>query len=278
MKNWFEKVLDASYTNPEFETSPRGLKIRETRNFSFDVDPYYPLYENEYRSTPLKYFAAEMIWYLSQDRSVNWIKDFSKMWSKLADENGLINSNYGNLILTKNEFGNSAWTWCYDSLAKDKDTRQAVMHYNNPTHRNPAVKDFPCTMYNIFSIRDNTLDLTFQMRSQDSIKGIAFDVPFGAALLQSMWLNLKNTVYPDLKLGLLHWNTNSIHSYESDWPLIDNMLAKPINLKPMILKFPIIDEKGNPNKVLLEQYNKPIHDIEASLSSWTNLSDEDFKL
>jgi thymidylate synthase len=215
----------------------------------------------------LKYFAAEMIWYLSGDRSIHWIRHYSKFWEKLVNEEGLINSNYGNLIMGKNEHGNSAWTWCYDSLIQDEHTRQAVLHFNNPSHREWSTRDFPCTMYGIFSIREDKLDFTVQMRSSDVVKGITFDIPFFSTLLQSMWILIKRQ-RPHIELGNLYFSTNSLHAYESDWPLIDSMLSSGVNLEICVIKQPVIDENGIANPLLIDQYEKPLDSVMDSLESW----------
>jgi thymidylate synthase len=265
--NWYKLMLKTAFEFPKYTSSPRGSKIKESRNVSFQIDPLRALYKNEFRSTPRKYFAAEMIWYLSRDRSIDWIAKYSKFWEKIVDEAGQINSNYGELILDVNDSGYSGWTWCYDSLAADKDTRQAVLHFNNPSHRHKDNKDFPCTMYGIFSIRENKIELSMQMRSSDVVKGISFDIPFFSCLLQSMHLNLLE-VYPDLKLGKLHFFTNSLHAYETDWQLIENILSKEITYDLMKIKYSLIDKTGSPNTLITDQYGKDIEDVDASLKEW----------
>jgi len=265
--NWYEQMLIAAHKDFEYTTEPRGMKIHETRNVQFSIPPHYPLYSSLARSTPLKYFAAEMIWYLSGDRSIHWIRHYSKFWEKLVNEEGLINSNYGNLIMGKNEHGNSAWTWCYDSLIQDEHTRQAVLHFNNPSHREWSTRDFPCTMYGIFSIREDKLDFTVQMRSSDVVKGITFDIPFFSTLLQSMWILIKRQ-RPHIELGNLYFSTNSLHAYESDWPLIDSMLSSGVNLEICVIKQPVIDENGIANPLLIDQYEKPLDSVMDSLESW----------
>jgi len=268
--NWFAEMISDTCFFYKYETSPRGMKIRENRNVQYSINPFFPLYENEYRSTPLKYFAAEMIWYLSGDRSVKWITQYSKFWERLADEAGLINSNYGDLIMKPNEHGVSGWVWAYESLKADKDTRQAILHFNDVSHRHFGNKDFPCTVYGLFSIRNSVLDFSINMRSSDIKMGIAFDIPFFSSLLQSMYLLLLEN-YPGLKIGLLNFFTNSLHAYENDWELLEKMSTSPISYNKMILKESLIDKNGVPNHKLTDQYNKPLEDISGSLNEWLEI-------
>ena len=59
------------------------------------------------------------------------------------NSDGTANSAYGNLLFTqKNKLGLSQWEWAYESLKRDKDTRQAIMHSNNSTHQDFKTKDF----------------------------------------------------------------------------------------------------------------------------------------
>jgi thymidylate synthase len=50
-------------------------------------------------------------------------------------------------------------------LLNDKDSRQAVINFNQPKHKQKEVKDFPCTETLTFLIRDNKLEVINKMRS-----------------------------------------------------------------------------------------------------------------
>ena len=117
------------------------------------------------------------------------------------------------------------WRWALYSLIQDKDSRQAVMHFNRPCHQYLGVKDFPCTLEMIFHIRDNKLNATTVMRSNDVIKGTTFDIPF-FMLVQQMMLNALKKVYPDLEMGTYTHLAHSMHLYESDFELVGKMLEK----------------------------------------------------
>ena len=72
------------------------------------------------------------------------------------------------LILHLND-GRSQFDWAFDCLKNDKDSRQAFMRYNNTNHQFDKVKDLPCTFIQIFHIRNNKLDSTIMMRSNDIV-------------------------------------------------------------------------------------------------------------
>jgi len=224
----YKNLLKEVYSNYEHETAPRGMNIREIMNCSVTIEnPYSNLFKNEVRDLPMKYLKKELALYLSGRNDVEGFGEASKFWKKIANDDGTINSAYGNLIFkmddTPEKF--TQWKWALYSLMQDKDTRQAVMHFNRPCHQYLGVKDFPCTLEMTFHIRDNKLNATTVMRSNDVIKGTTFDIPF-FMLVQQMMLNALMKVYPDLQMGTYTHIAHSMHLYESDFELVGKMLKK----------------------------------------------------
>lgn len=225
----YKNLLDEVYNHFEYETAPRGMNIREILNCAVMIDnPYSNLFKNEVRTLPLKYLKKELALYLSGRNDAEGFTEASKFWKKIANDDGTINSAYGNLIFkmvdTPNKF--TQWTWALTSLINDKDSRQAVMHFNRPAHQYFGVKDFPCTLEMIFHIRNDRLNATTVMRSNDIIKGTTFDIPFFMLVQQIMLTALKNA-YPTLQMGTYTHIAHSMHLYESDFELVKNMLEKP---------------------------------------------------
>lgn len=224
----YKNLLNEVYNKFEFETAPRGMNIREILNCSVTIEnPYSNLFKNEVRDLPMKYLKKELALYLSGRYDVEGFGEASKFWKKIANDDGTINSAYGNLIFkmddTPGKF--TQWQWALYSLIQDKDSRQAVMHFNRPRHQYLGVKDFPCTLEMIFHIRDNKLNATTVMRSNDVIKGTTFDIPF-FMLVQQMMLNALKKTYPDLEMGTYTHLAHSMHLYESDFELVGKMLEK----------------------------------------------------
>jgi len=110
---------------------------------------------------------------------------------------------------------------------KDKDSRQAFMRFNNISHQFEGVKDLPCTFIGIFHIRDNKLNFTIEMRSNDIVKGLIHDEPSFTLFQWLMLLKLKPT-YPELKLGTYTHIANSLHLYETDFELTEKRLKARI--------------------------------------------------
>ena len=242
------------------ETKPRDLRVKEAILTDFVIDPTQPIANFPQRKFNWKYLAGELAWYLQQDRDVDFIGNFSKFWSKLTNPGtNEINSNYGSLVFNKEQFG-----WVVDSLVADKNSRQAIMFFNQPKFQFKENKDFVCTMYANFFIRNNRLHMKIQMRSNDIFYGLTFDAPFFSFLQQSVFLKLKET-YSDLQLGMYYHYADNLHFYERHFELADQIKLEQIDPKTesfFLLKEPFLDYDGE--KVFLtelaQQYCRDIYD------------------
>lgn len=242
----YEEILRILLKEPEYSCAPRGMTINEITNFSFTIEnPLSCLYFNERRSSQEKYIAAEFLWYFSGRRDLLFIEKFASFWKNISNPNGTLNSAYGDLIFNKkNLFNKTQWEWAYDSLVSDKDTRQAILHFNTPDHQWTDNKDFVCTLTGNFHIRENKLNLSISMRSNDAILGTATDIAF-FCVLQMQMLNLLKPVYPELTLGTYTHFVNSLHIYERHFKLINEMLEKefiPVSIP--IMENDFVDAKG----------------------------------
>jgi thymidylate synthase len=223
----YESILNDLLINPEYKVSPRGQLVHEIENGIFKIsNPLSCLYENKVRGSQYKYIAGELLWYFSGSNDLDFIKKYSKFWEKLVNEDRSLNSAYGHLIFTKkNENKFNQWRWAYRSLIEDKDTRQAIMHFNLPEHQFIGNKDFVCTLNLLFQIRDNRLNLTTMMRSNDVILGLPMDIVFFVSL-QLQMLKLIKVKYPEVELGAYTHIANSLHLYDRNFEIVKNMLAE----------------------------------------------------
>ncbi len=276
----YKSALQDVLKKPEYITAPRDLKINEVTNAALVInDPRFSLYENERRSSQFKYIGAELVWYFTGRNDVDFISIFAKFWEQIDNGDGTVNSAYGNLIFTqKNEHGINQYNWALESLIKDKDSRQAIMHFNMPNHQRVGNKDFVCTLTGVFQIRDNRLNFTIDMRSNDLILGTPTDVAFFCLLQEQMCMHLKK-YYPELEMGTYTHIVHSLHIYERHFDLIKDMLKN--EFEPMSLpdiEENLIDELGHPLdliKSLEESIIKDSPDLfksEDPLLSWIHES------
>ena len=255
-------------------SQPRDLKVKEAVLTDFVIDPKQPIANFPQRKFNWKYLAGELAWYLKQDRDVDYIGAFSNFWSHITNPNSNeINSNYGSLVFNAKQFG-----WVVDSLVADKNSRQAIMFFNQPKFQFEGNKDFVCTMYANFFIRNNALHMKIQMRSNDIFYGLTFDAPFFSFLQQSVYLKLKET-YPDLELGMYYHYADNLHFYERHFDLASEIRfeeIKPAEEFTFILKEPFLGYDGE--KVFLTDTAITfIKEIDDSINDAEIGTKEDYK-
>jgi thymidylate synthase len=108
---------------------------------------------------------------------------------------------------------------------EDKDTRQAIMRISRPEHQWSGCRDQPCTTHLNWLIRDNKLNLTTVMRSNDLVKGTVWDLSFFMSLMPEMLEELKST-YADLEIGTYSHFAHSLHIYDSNMNVILKMIGR----------------------------------------------------
>lgn len=272
--NTFINIIN-HINNEGEESQPRDLKVKEAILTNFIIDPRQPIANFPQRKFNWKYLAGELAWYLKQDRDVDYIGAFSNFWSHITNPNSNeINSNYGSLVFNKKQFG-----WVIDSLVADRNSRQAIMFFNNPKFQFEGNKDFVCTMYANFFIRHNKLHMKVQMRSNDIFYGLTFDAPFFAFLQQSVFLKLQET-YSDLELGMYYHYADNLHFYERHFELAEQIKQENINEESeslFMLKKPFLDYDGE--KVFLTDTAIAfIKEVDASINDVEIGTKEDYKV
>jgi thymidylate synthase len=207
--SFFRNIYQQLYSTGN-KCNPRELKTLEIENFNCVIPPYYRFINFDVRKLNLNYIKQEFLWYLNGDKFDLSILQHAKMWKAFVNDDGSINSNYGQYIFGDlNQFKNVV-----NTLLKDKDSRRAVIMILQPYHLlNKKMKEVPCT-YNIsFKIRDDRLNMSVNMRSQDAWIGFASDIPCFSFIHEMCYVLLKEK-YESLKYGDYYHHVDSFHIYE----------------------------------------------------------------
>ena len=101
-----------------------------------------------------------------------------------------------------------------DSIEKDNDTRQAVL--NIWRERPGQSKDIPCTLNMQFLLREGKLHAVVNMRSNDVILGVTYDMFTFSMVAYSVVLLLRARGI-DVDPGSLLVNAGSLHLYEKHY-------------------------------------------------------------
>ena len=219
--------LNTAFTEELVKLRSSGLVVRSRgseqnellfSNFAL-VDPTKLQILAPARRFSSEYATIEWLWYLSRNPKVNNIGKYAKIWRDIQDSFGEVESNYGTYIF---DHSLNQWSWVIEELTKDKDSRRATIPINNKDHKNRNPKDYPCTHYLHFFIRDDELHMGAYMRSNDAIFGFCNDV-YTFCLFQQLMLNELRVYYPSLALGSYYHSAGSFHVYERHYKMMDKI-------------------------------------------------------
>lgn len=128
-----------------------------------------------------------------------------------AEDNGVFHGAYGRRT-------NGQYEFAIEKLKNDRDTRQAVVTIWNPEHDNQEGKrDYPCTVLHQFRIRDNKLNMSVYMRSNDVWLGAAYD------FFQFTRVQLAMCSVLAIEPGTYAHHVGSLHIYESNFVSAQNL-------------------------------------------------------
>jgi len=209
------------------EINVNGSKTIEVTNVSFEIkDPSDLNIKIPERKFNKNYAFAEWLWYLSTARNVVNIEKLAKIWSLIKDENNEVESNYGNLMKPQ-------WPWVLVELVNNPESRRCTFTINDVHHKGASDLDYPCTQSIQFMIRDNKLNMTVNMRSNDVVFGFCNDV-FTFCLFQQLMLSeLNHRTDNNYELGTYNHSAASFHVYEKHYQMMNDICSNK-NLYEMI--------------------------------------------
>lgn len=169
-----------------------------------------------------EYVERELEWYMSRSLNVNDIPNGPpKIWAQVADPAGHINSNYGFLMWSPENYS-QVHSVITQLRQQPGYGRRAVAIYTRPSihvewHQN-GMSDFICTNAVNYYERDGSLDAVVQMRSNDAVFGYRNDLAWQQYLVNYIAGELA------IKPGKIVWQAGSLHVYERHYPLIEHYI------------------------------------------------------
>ena len=187
------------------EVSPRGMLTKEILGAQIRLDDSAQcVLTLPTRKLNYAFSVAEWLWMLFGRNDVRFISVFNSQIGKFSDNGETFAGAYGPMITSQLEY-------VYNSLKKDKDSRQAISINWRP---NPGPsKDIPCTIGYHFLIRDNKLNLITWMRSNDLWLGTPYDI-FNFCQIQNFLAGLLG-----IERGSYIHNADSLHLYEQHFEI-----------------------------------------------------------
>ena len=201
--------------------SPRGLKVLEIENYSYILPPFVRFQNFKVRKLNIGYIKSEILWYLKGDKTDLSILNKAKLWGEIVNADGTLNSNYGQYFFgASQQFQNVV-----KILRNDRDSRRASIMFLNEGHLFSDTKDVPCTYSMNFRIRENVLNMSVHMRSQDVIFGMGNDAP-AFSIIHEMMVNALRRYYPELGYGHYFHIADSFHVYERHFEMLEKLSGK----------------------------------------------------
>lgn len=231
---------------------------KEIHPFYFQISDFrnYMLSSKE-RVINFPMALAELIWIMNGS-SDYWITKYNRQLKEYADTDErsgkkYFNAAYGSRM--RSSFGLDQLADVIETLTKDRNSRQAAIVYRHPWYdRFPVkVKDKACNVISLFLIRDNMLDITHTVRSQDFIWGLPYNFFQFGFITQYIAEQVKSVV------GSYNETVNSIHVYEKHYDDLNEIAsAKGVSLEP-----PTLPHIGN---VDFKQIRSIMIDMESSFT------------
>ena len=218
IKDIFKEKLKNEDYRIIYKGTPRECKTLEIQGAHFEADKDWIL-----RTPNYSYAERELEWYDSQSLNINDIPgEIPTIWKSCATKDGIINSNYGWVIYSPQNF--LQYENCLNSLLKDESTRQAVMIYNRPSMQYEAnfdgMHDFMCTFSTQVFINNDKLDYIVNMRSNDAVFGYDNDVMWHRTVQNRMCKDLTEKLNREIHPGKIIWNAGSLHVYERHFKFV----------------------------------------------------------
>ena len=179
-------------------------------NIGFEIEvPGANTIHQKFRKWNLDYAEAEWQWYLSGDPHINTLGKIygkvPKIWTKMANKLGLVNSNYGAQWERREQLDK-----VIKMLRRDPNTRQAAISIYDGKEMDQYDYDTPCTYAIQFTVVDNRLNMCVTMRSNDLWFGFCND--------QYCFSQLQKLVADetDYDIGSYYHFAHNLHLYEKD--------------------------------------------------------------
>lgn len=206
-----------------------GLAL-QSNNVTYVLENSFNRVHTLRKPVSIKYFARELFAYFVGSLKVNeGLSDASKFWNKIADENGMINSNYGYYVFRKQTpEGKSQLQWVRNNILENQDTRQAVININGIEHKR-VTKDFPCTLGLVFHLDGGTLNLDVSSRSTDVITGLPYDIGFFSFVLELLAVLLSQDLGKNINAGYTAMHAFFTQIYDRTENKVPEILENNLN-------------------------------------------------
>jgi len=232
--------------------SPRGIPTLEFKTPVCMILqwPYTNFIVDKVRCIPPKFIFAELYWILSGRNDLKSLFTFNKKMLNYSDDDKTLYGAYGKRLYEQ-------YIPIIEKLKKDIYSRQGIMTIIRPEDAQAKTKDFPCNNLLNFRVRNNKLDLTIYVRSQDLWLGFPIDIVH--------WTNLHYMISKilNLEVGNIYNIVNSLHLYESNIEDAKRFLDRKNKISSFLFVLPQVFLSNNPYKFFKDYFLEFLHKLSS---------------
>lgn len=211
------------------ELEERGQKYRTWDGAQLVFDPNYSMLFNfPDRKLNVRYAIEEFLWYIRANKYDDSIEKHASMWKKLQQEDGSYFSNYGQYIFSSfTPDGITPFRFAFEQLKRNAGSRRAAIPLLRRDHCFHENTDMVCTFAIQWFIRNNSLNMIVNMRSNDAVWGLTNDAFCFVGLHKLMLIALQNSdeyEYMNLRLGTYSHIANTLHVYERHYEMVKKII------------------------------------------------------
>ncbi|WJZ48532.1 thymidylate synthase [Actinomycetia phage DSL-LC01] len=192
--------------------SPRGMNTLEIEDATIYIDNIFPaLPLGVGRGTVAGIGAVEACQIMSGLSKPKLVVAVGPQFINYTEDSGFFHGSYG--TRTRGQYD-----VVIDRLKNDKDSRQGVVTLWDPKlDCLPGKKDYPCTVMHQFRIRNNKLNMSVYMRSNDVWLGSAYD------FFQFTRVQIAMASVLGIEPGTYSHHVGSLHIYENNYAAINSL-------------------------------------------------------
>jgi len=164
--------------------------------------------------------AAEVAWFVSGERRLEWLEKYAKIWSKFAEPDGTVEGAYG--YRWRRHFGRDQLRLAVSALQKDPSDRRVFVSAWDPAFDGlgkAGQRNVPCPVGFTLSIAGGRLNSVNLIRSSDVFVGLPYDVMGHALLMDAVSAEL------GVPLGFMHVTLAHPHIYDAHWEMARKSIA-----------------------------------------------------
>jgi thymidylate synthase len=204
-------------------SAPRHQSTRELLFVSFSLtNPRHRCVTIPERRWSLPLAIGEFCWHAAGSDQVDFISYYTERWRDFSDDGTTIaGSCYGKKMFASDAGGKNQWSRAIDLLRDDPDTRRAVISFQGSADTSLQGKDVACATSLQFLVRNHALHAVVNMRSNDGVWGLPYDLFVFTMFQELMAISL------NLSLGHYNHTASSLHIYERHYELAERVAASP---------------------------------------------------